>query len=68
MKLGKYKHFKGNEYQLIHIGIHSETLEEYAVYKKMYDDYSVWVRPLAMFNESIEHEGRKVKRFEAISE
>ena len=45
MKLGKYKHFKGNEYQLIHIGIHSETLEEYAVYKKMYDDYSVWVRP-----------------------
>jgi len=68
MKLGKYKHFKGNEYELIHVAKHSETLEEYAVYKQLYDDYGIWVRPLSMFNEIIEHKGVKVNRFKFMSD
>lgn len=68
MKLGRYRHFKGREYELIHIGKHSETVEDYAVYRKLYDDYSIWVRPLSMFNEEIEHNGVKIKRFQFVSE
>ena len=64
MKLGKYKHFKGNEYELIHVAKHSETLEEYVVYRALYDDHGIWVRPLSMFNEIIEHKGIKVNRFQ----
>lgn len=46
---GRYKHFKGNEYEVIEIAKHSETLEDMVVYKKLYDDYAVWVRPASMW-------------------
>lgn len=64
MELGKYRHFKGREYELTGIAKHSETEEQYAVYRQLYGDGSLWIRPLKMFNEYIEHNGKLIKRFE----
>ena len=66
IKLGKYKHFKGNEYEVIGIAKHSETLEEMVVYKALYGDGDIWVRPISMWDEEIERDGVKKKRFEFI--
>jgi cyclomaltodextrinase / maltogenic alpha-amylase / neopullulanase len=66
LKLGKYRHYKGNEYQVIGIAKHSETLEDLVVYKKLYDDHGLWVRPLKMFIEKVDVDGKKVPRFEYI--
>lgn len=68
MKKGKYEHFKGNEYELICIAKHSETLEDMVVYRALYGDGGIWVRPLKMWNEEVEHEGRKMPRFRFIGE
>ena len=69
IKKGIYKHFKGNEYQVVDIAVHSETLEKMVVYKPLYDsDYSLWVRPLSMWEEEVEFEGKKVKRFTFLKE
>lgn len=65
---GKYRHYKGPLYEVIDVARHSETEEEMVVYKTLYGDFSLWVRPLAMFNEEIEYNGKKVKRFEYIGE
>lgn len=61
---GIYKHFKGNHYKVINLAIHSETEEKMVVYMKLYDDYSVWVRPYAMFIDMKERNGQRVARFE----
>lgn len=61
--LGIYRHYKGNLYQLLHIARHSETEEPLAVYRALYGDYGVWVRPLAMFAEEVETENGRVARF-----
>lgn len=66
--LGKYKHYKGNDYQVIGIATHSETLEQEVVYQKLYDDHSLWVRPLAMFIETVEINGETVPRFRWVGE
>ena len=66
MKLGKYKHYKGNEYEVIAVGKHSETLEEMVVYKALYGDGRIWVIPLKMFEEVVQVEGKKVPRFQYI--
>ena len=66
--LGKYKHYKGNDYQVIGVATHSETLEQEVVYQKLYDDHSLWVRPLSMFIESVEVNGEKVPRFSWVGE
>ncbi len=63
IKLGKYRHFKGNEYEVIAIAKHSETLEEMVVYRALYGDGGVWVRPASMWDETVEREGVTVKRF-----
>lgn len=63
---GIYKHFKGNEYRLLHIATHSETEEEVVVYEKLYGDHSIWVRPLEMFLDQKEVEGQWVDRFARI--
>ncbi|GFO57469.1 hypothetical protein GMSM_44760 [Geomonas sp. Red276] len=60
---GSYRHYKGNEYEVIGIARHSETEEEMVVYRKLYGDRSLWVRPLAMFQEQVEVDGRLVPRF-----
>ncbi|WP_440876853.1 DUF1653 domain-containing protein [Thalassotalea sp. PLHSN55] len=62
-KLGRYQHFKGNYYQALHIAKHSETDELMVVYQPEYGDREIFVRPLAMFDEIIERDGKTVKRF-----
>ena len=63
IKLGKYRHYKGNEYEVIGIANHSETLEKMVVYRALYGDNEIWVRPACMWNEDIEKNGETVKRF-----
>ena len=53
IKLGIYRHYKGNEYEILGTAKHSETLEELVVYRKLYSDHSLWVRPLEMFTEYV---------------
>lgn len=68
IKLGKYRHFKGNEYEVIAIAKHSETLEEMVVYKALYGDGDTWVRPAKMWDKTIERDGKIFKRFEYIED
>lgn len=64
IKTGKYRHFKGNMYEVIAIAKHSETLEEMVVYRALYGHGDVWVRPAAMWNETVERDGKTFRRFE----
>lgn len=63
---GKYRHFKGNEYELLFVARHSETLEEMVVYRALYGDHGLWVRPAAMWNETVERDGKTCTRFTKI--
>ncbi len=60
---GRYRHFKGKEYQVIGTARHSETLEEMVVYRALYDEGGLWVRPAAMWNETVERDGYCGPRF-----
>lgn len=68
VKIGKYRHFKGNEYEVLYIATHSETMEKMVVYRALYGERGVWVRPLSMWNEEITRGGKTFKRFEYIDE
>ena len=68
IETGKYRHFKGNEYEVLYIAKHSETLEEMVVYRALYGEKGVWVRPAYMWDETITREGRTFRRFEKISD
>ena len=68
IKPGKYRHFKGGEYEVIGVGKHSETLEEYVVYRALYGEGGLWVRPASMWNETVERDGKSFRRFEYIRE
>ena len=63
IKIGKYRHFKGNEYEVIGIGKHSESLEEMVIYKALYGEGEYWIRPASMWNETVERDGKTFKRF-----
>ena len=63
---GIYQHYKGNMYKVLEIAKHSETLEDMVVYKAMYGEGVVWVRPLSMFEEIIEKDGKMIERFKFI--
>lgn len=63
LKPGKYRHFKGNEYELIGIANHSETLEPMVVYKALYGKQELWVRPAKMWDEAVEKDGYYGPRF-----
>lgn len=64
--LGKYEHYKGKRYEVIGVGKHSETLEDLVVYRALYDNHELWVRPLKMFLEKVEMNGKKIPRFRRI--
>ena len=66
LKKGKYKHFKGKEYELLDFAVHSETLEIMVIYKQLYGEGLTWVRPAKMWDEYVEYEGKSVKRFSKI--
>ena len=68
IKPGKYRHFKGNEYEVIGIAKHSETLEEMVVYRALYGEGGIWVRPANMWDETVEREGKSFKRFAYIGD
>ena len=68
IKLGKYRHFKGGMYEVIGIAKHSETLEELVVYRALYGDNELWVRPASMWNETVTRDGKTVPRFTYIEE
>lgn len=63
IKPGRYRHFKGKEYEVLGTARHSETLEELVVYRALYGDFGLWVRPAAMWNELIERDGKTFRRF-----
>ncbi|RLT95318.1 MAG: DUF1653 domain-containing protein [Ketobacter sp.] len=60
---GRYRHYKGRDYEVIGVGRHSETEEPMVVYRTLYGDYDLWVRPLAMFTENVEVNGETLPRF-----
>ena len=68
LKVGVYKHYKGKKYQVLGIALHSETLEEQVVYKALYGKNLLWVRPLEMFLEDVEINGKKQPRFRNITD
>lgn len=68
VRRGRYRHYKGNEYEVIDVACHSETEEEMVVYRTLYGDGSLWVRPFGMFIENVLVDGQMVPRFEWVGE
>lgn len=68
IRKGRYRHFKGNEYEVLFTATHSETQEELVIYKALYGDERVWARPASMWLETVERDGKIIKRFEYTGE
>lgn len=68
IKLGLYRHYKGNNYRVIGVATHSEDESKLVVYRPMYGEQDLWVRPLDMFTETVEIDGNSVARFEYLGE
>lgn len=68
IKPGRYCHFKGKEYEVLGVARHSETEEELVVYRALYGDFGLWVRPVCMWNETVERDGKTFRRFTYIGE
>lgn len=68
IKPGLYRHFKGKEYEVLGVARHSETEEELVVYRALYGDFGLWVRPVSMWNETVERDGKTFRRFTYIGE
>jgi len=66
LELGIYEHYKGRLYLVHEVARHSESLEPYVIYRQLYGEYGLWVRPLTMFQEDVMFEGKKVPRFKFI--
>ena len=67
-KPGLYRHYKGKDYRVIGVAWHSETEEPFVVYQALYGERGLWVRPAAMFSETVEVEGKRVPRFARVAE
>ena len=68
LKNGKYQHYKGKMYEVLGVALHSETLEELVVYRQLYGEFGLWVRPLTMFVEKVNCNGQLRDRFQFIAE
>ncbi len=68
LKPGRYRHFKGNEYRLLYVAKHSETLEPMVVYEALYGEGGIWVRPAEMWSEEVDREGYRGPRFTYVGE
>lgn len=68
IKPGRYRHFKGKEYEVLGAARHSETEEDLVVYRALYGDFGLWVRPVSMWNETVERDGKTFRRFTYIGE
>ena len=68
IKLGRYRHFKGGEYEVLGLATHSETEEPMVVYRPLYGERGLWVRPAAMWNETVERDGKTFRRFTYIGD
>ena len=66
--LGRYRHFKGGEYQVLHIALHSETQEPMVVYRALYGQRGIWVRPASMWTERVQRDGYDGPRFKYVGE
>ncbi len=64
---GRYRHYKGGEYEVVGVVRHSETLEPMVLYRPLYNDSGLWVRPFAMFTEWVEHAGKQQPRFSLVT-
>ncbi len=65
---GRYRHFKGNDYRVLHVAKHSETLEAFVVYQALYGEGGIWIRPLDMFLGTRDVDGVPVRRFRPVTE
>lgn len=68
IKKGRYRHFKGNEYEVLFLAKHSETMEHMVVYRALYGERGIWVRPASMWNETVERDGKTYDRFTYLEE
>ena len=68
LKIGKYEHYKGGQYEVLGVAKHSETMEEFVVYRALYGEGELWVRPLKMFLEEVYFGGKKVPRFKYVKD
>ncbi len=68
MQTGKYRHYKGKDYEVLGLATHSETEEKLVVYRCLYGQFDLWLRPLAQFNGLVELNGEQVPRFKKIAE
>ncbi len=68
IKIGRYRHYKGNEYRVLYMAKHSETLEPTVVYQALYGEGEIWVRPAKMWDEEVEKDGTVYKRFTYIGD
>lgn len=68
IKPGKYRHFKGNLYEVIGVANHSETMEEMVVYRALYGEHGLWVRPASMWEEVVDRDGYHGPRFQFVEE
>ena len=68
IQIGKYRHFKGNEYRVLGMARHSETMEEMVVYQALYGEHGIWVRPAHMWSEQVDRDGYCGPRFTYIGE
>lgn len=68
IKPGRYRHFKGKEYEVLGVARHSETEEKLVVYRALYGGFGLWVRPVSMWNETVERDGKTFRRFTYIGE
>ena len=68
IRTGRYRHFKGKEYEVVGVASHSETLEPFVVYRALHGEGGLWVRPASMWNETVERDGKTFLRFTYIGE